>query len=316
MLDSLPAWWGFRPPPGRRHSILELIVDGTLDAELAALLWMLVERAVPVLVVAGPPMAGKTTLLTAVLDFVPPSTELRVVTGLTVDREVFDPGLLPRPTPASGPAPASHPASPADPAPREDPAPGRDPAPGVRYLLAPELSDHLPVYVWGAGARRLIRAASVGVGLASTMHGDRLEDVFDQLSGAPVSLGYDELSHLGIVLVLGVVRDTTGWRRRLRAAHYVRPVALDAGGHVQRRPPAVLAVWDPADDTFSHFEWGIAEELAARVGLRSGDFEAERARRAAYIRATIDRRSLGVAAAREAFEAYRPETVLARAEES
>jgi hypothetical protein len=299
MLDSQPAWWGFRPPPGRRHSILELIVEGTLDAEFAAILWLLVERTVPVLVVAGPPMAGKTTLLTAVLDLVPASTELQLVTGLTVEREAFDraptvgaaaavPAPLPE-TPASGPVFLA------------------DPRPSARYLLVPELSNHLPVYVWGSGARRLVRAASTGVGLAATMHGDRLEDVFDQLSAAPVSLNDDELSHLGIVLVLGVVRQPTGWQRRIRAAHYVRPVARDAGGHVQRRPPAVLVAWDPGDDTFSHFEWGIAEELAARVGLRGADFENERVRRAAWMRAAIERGHLDVAGARAAFASYRPE---------
>ncbi len=268
-LDSVPAWWGFRHPPARRHSILELVDAGTLDVDLAALLWLLVEHGVPVIVAAAPPMAGKTTLLTAILDFAPPWASLRLLTGLSIDREEIGPV-------ASSPD----------------------------YLLAPELSDHTPAYVWGTGARRLVRAAADGHGLATTMHGSRLEDVFEQLGWPPVGLGADELSHLGVVIVLGVVRGLDGWQRRVLAAHYVRPVARDAGGHVQRRGPAVLVAWDPRDDSFGHFEWGIADELAGRVGLRPGDFESERERRAAYLRACIDRRLTGLDATLEAIRGY------------
>jgi hypothetical protein len=52
-------------------------------------------------------------------------------------------------------------------------------------------------------------------------------------------------------------------------------VARDAGGHVQRLGPAVLAVWDPGRSEYDHFAWGIYPELAVRTGGRAGDLEAD-----------------------------------------
>ena len=53
----------------------------------------------------------------------------------------------------------------------------------------------------------------------------------------------------------------------------------DGHGHLQRLGPAVLATWDPAEDAFEQFGWGITPELARRVGRRAGDFEIELDRR-------------------------------------
>ena len=47
-----PGRWAFRPLPPEPRSVVELIRAGTLDAELAATLWVLIEGRVPV-VVAG-----------------------------------------------------------------------------------------------------------------------------------------------------------------------------------------------------------------------------------------------------------------------
>ena len=91
-------------------------------------------------------------------------------------------------------------------------------------IVAAELSDHTPAYTWGDAARVTVRAASIGYGLAATIHGDSLDDVLAQLREPPVGLTDDELSRLGVVIVLRRVRDG---RRRVVAAHYVRPVARD-----------------------------------------------------------------------------------------
>ena len=66
-------------------------------------------------------------------------------------------------------------------------APSRRPIrPDDTVLLIPELSDHLPSYTWGAEARIAIRAASIGYGLAATIHADSLDEVFD---AAPSTAG-------------------------------------------------------------------------------------------------------------------------------
>ncbi len=88
MTLSLPRdWWGYHWSPPHPRSIAELIRAGTIDAELAATLWLLVEARVPLVVVAGPPLAGKSTLLTALLDFLPAEARVHVLRGRS---ETFD----------------------------------------------------------------------------------------------------------------------------------------------------------------------------------------------------------------------------------
>lgn len=247
--------WAFRPVPPEPRSVVELIRAGTLDAELAAALWLLVEAGVPFLVAGEGQGTGKTTLLGALLDFVAPET---TVVELAGESETF--GWLPQATELGWP----HGANPPTDRPRIKP--------DTTLLVAAELSDHLPAYTWGAAARLAVRAASIGYGLAATIHADSLDAVFDDLRRPPVGLTEDELSHFGVVLVL---RRLDGNRRRVVAAHYVRPVSRDVHGHVQRLGPAVLATWDPAHDRLEHFGWGVVPELAMRIGRRAGDFEVQ-----------------------------------------
>ncbi len=288
MADSSPAQgrWAFRPIPPEPRSIVELIRAGTLDAVLAAQLWLLVEARVPIIVGAEAQHVGKTTLLVALMAFLPP--DVRVV-ELAGEAETFD--WLPQASDLGWPGVAR-------------PAPDGTPVlPETTVLLVHELSDHTPAYTWGPAARVAVRAASIGYGLAATIHADSLDEVFDALRRPPVRLSDDELSHLGVVLVARRLADD---RRRVVAAHYVRPVARDTHGHVQRLGPAVLATWDPTEDAFEHFGWGIIPELARRIGRPAGDFEIEVDRRRDHLDALVAAGTTEVEAARTAIRAYRP----------
>jgi hypothetical protein len=256
-------------------SIVELIASGTMDAELAGLLWLLVEARLPVIVAATAPRTGKSTLLEALLAFLPAGTRRRPLAGFAEEfawlpeaAELGWHGGLP--SRRHGPSDEPGEIAPAD--------------PSTTYLVAAELSDHLPAYTWGERARVAVRAVSRGYGLGATIHADSLEEVFGLLGAREIGLSTDELSRLGVVLVLRLVR---GGERRVTAAHYVRPVARDAGGHTQRLGPAVLATWDPTTDALEHFWWGVLPELAERAGRRAGDFEAEQARRVTYLRGLV-----------------------------
>jgi hypothetical protein len=287
--------WTIRHVPPTPRSIVELIRAGTLDAELAATLWLLIEGRVPLVVGALPRLAGKTTLLDALLMFLPSGVQTRELAGAM---ETFD--WLPQ-APELGWR-------------RHAPSPDaivesvllRKRRPPIRpdntVLLIHELSDHLPSYTWGVEARVAIRAASIGYGLAATIHADSLDEVFEQLRRPPVSLGDDELSRLGIVLILRPVGDGL---RRIVAAHYIRPTARDEHGHVQRLGPAVLSTWDPDHDRFEHFGWGITPELALRVGRRPGDFEAELDRRRDYLAGLVEAGITDVDDVRAAIDGYR-----------
>src|SRR5260221_1266328 len=227
--DTSPAQgrWAFRPVPPEPRSIVELIRGGTLDAELAATVWLLLEARVPLLVAADGRGAGKTTLLGALLDFA--ASEVRVI-ELAGTNEKFD--WLPQATELGWPGVARPAASAAGPT-----------RPQTTLLLVPRISDHLPSYTLGEAAPVVVRAASIGYGLAATIHADSLDEVFAELSAQPVGLTEDELSHLGVVLIL---RRVAGGQRRVVAAHYVRPMSRDVHGHQQRLGPAVLTTWDPA----------------------------------------------------------------------
>ena len=285
MADATPhrAEWAFRPVPPTPRSVVELLQAGTLDAELAATLWVLVEGRVPVIVAADGGGAGKTTLLDALLAFLPDGVGTHEVAGAA---ETFD--WLPQATELGWQG--------------APPMTSGSVRPDTTVLVVPELSDHLPTYTWGAEARIAIRAASIGYGLAATIHADTLEEVFDTLRRPPVGADDDELSRLGVVLVLRHLPDD---RRRIAAAHYVRPTARDEHGHVQRLGPAVLATWDAARDRFEHFGWGITPELALRVGRKAGDFELEVDRRGAYLTDLARSGVVGVDDVRTAIAAYR-----------
>ena len=109
---------------------------------------------------------------------------------------------------------------------------------------------------------------------------DSLEEVL-RLSGAPFGAIPDELRELGVVLIVGQVG---GWAR-VTAAHYVRRLERDAGGHLQRRPPAVLAAWDATDNRLEHFWWAITAELADHAGMDADELENRQADRAEFLQA-------------------------------
>jgi hypothetical protein len=107
-----------------------------------------------------------------------------------------------------------------------------------------------------------------------------LEEVLARLGEPPYGLTEDAIRSVGVVLIARVLADG---RRRVVAAHYVRPLEQDPHGHVQRRPPALLAAWDAAADRFDDYAWGITSELAGRVGREPAAFERARVERATLL---------------------------------
>ena len=111
----------------RQLSIAEIIALGSVDVETAALVWLLLEQGVS-LTVAGPtdpqPGVGKTTTLNALLQFLPEGTGLAYMSGM------YENFAFTRRS---------------------------DVDPATTYALCNEVSDHLPIYMWGRIARRFRR---------------------------------------------------------------------------------------------------------------------------------------------------------------
>jgi hypothetical protein len=219
-----------------------------LDAPLAALAWLLLERGVPV-IVAGREAAAAGALLDALVSALPRDRRPDAVLGPGGDRLVRVAGHLEIGTPA--------------------------------------------------GILRTALAATTGrSGLAVSVAANDLSGVLAVLRDQ--GLVDDEISFMGVVLVLGgrdagSAAGASGDAKPgggapngdnpvcVLAAHYLRPVVLDAGGHPRRLPPAVLATWDPAEDSWDDYAWGIAADLAERARMSIGDLEAELGRRAAAL---------------------------------
>jgi hypothetical protein len=253
--------------PAAPASIVGLVRDGVLDAELAALAWIMIEAGIPV-VVAGEPAGARGPVRDALLDLLPPTAR---VVRLAGEAETFSwmaeaVELGWRHDGPWGPAAGS-----------DRIRAGTTDAPVV---LVADLDDGAPGGTWGEQARLMIRALAVGYGTAAIAGGSRLEDVLGRLAADPVGAIDDELTRLGIVLILGP--DERGVLRAL-AAHYLRPVARDVRGHSQRLPPAVLATWNDRSVQFDHFAWGVVAELGGRTGHRPVEFEREQAIRARSI---------------------------------
>src|SRR5256714_10454466 len=129
-------------------SVIELLEARNMDARTAALCGMVLEAHGSILIAAEQPHSGKTTTLTAFLDFLPNDVRRVFIRGWV---ETFD--YL------------------------------KQTAPERTVLLGNELSSHLPVYLWGPKAVRVFETLRKGYALGSTLHADTAEEAVAQLTG-------------------------------------------------------------------------------------------------------------------------------------
>lgn len=126
---------------------------------------------------------------------------------------------------------------------------------------------------------RLAALLQGGVGLGLTLGTPDLRSLLEGAASLS-NLPEDGLRRLGAVVVLHDAEPGL----RCGAVHYLRPSERDGEGHVQRRPPAVLASWDEDTDRFEHFAWGITPELADLIDRAQADLEDRQRERAAFLR--------------------------------
>ena len=186
-LDT-PNWWGGEHRASGRPSLLGLIENGTLDLRTAALLWLLVERKSSILAAAGPQLAGKTTLLTALLDVMPTGYEKVLTRGTREDFSFLN-----------------------------------NTAPGDTYLLVAELSNHMPAYLWGEAVPRLFNALDQGYSMLATMHADTPEEALAILKDYPVFIPETQLHHLGVVVNLVLIYGEHELVRRVSGVTLIEP---------------------------------------------------------------------------------------------
>ncbi len=241
-------WWHY--DSRRPLSVAQIIAIGSVDAQTAALIWLLLERGAS-LTVAGPtdpqPGIGKTTTLNALLQFLPENTALAYMSGMY---ENFAFTQLP------------------------------DIEPARTYALCNEVSDHLPIYMWGRVARRYLTLTANGYHIATSVHADTIDDVL-YMYHHDLRLTAEDMRRLGLVINIGPVGHAYPMRRRWLTTHFIQAQPDDPQPNAVI--PLPLSLWNQFDDTFEHADQPILDELAVWAGMTSTEFQAALNRRTACL---------------------------------
>jgi hypothetical protein len=263
-------WWGWHWQPPQPLSVMQLIEAGSLDTDLLALLWAMLARRASLIVAAEPPLAGKTTTLTALLDLTPPDTERIYLRG---HYETFDF--------------------------TEDP----EVVPQNTYVLANEMSDHLVVYLWGSRVYRTFELIEKGFAIGSTMHAETVEDVIAILDSHPLDVPARWIGKLGLVINLYVNGTYGTSQRRFNTVHMLGYTGEGEGkGGPEDVEAWLLSSWDKKTDTFQHrfHELESVARLAVWAGCAPEEWEADVARRREHLDKMRADGVRGIAATRSA----------------
>jgi hypothetical protein len=166
---------------GRALSIVDLIRAGTISMEMAACAMRAMHQGASLLTAAGPGGAGKTTLMAAILDFLPLGVPL-----VTVDnpRAIRDALRRPQPEPAC-------------------------------YLAHEIGSGDWYGYIWGRDVADFFSLSGGPRRIASCLHADTLEELTGILCSAPLRVASEALGRVGLILFMHVARVASGYRRRV-----------------------------------------------------------------------------------------------------
>ena len=266
-------------------SVAQLIAAGSVDARTAALIWVIVERHRS-LIVSGPtdptPGVGKTTTLNALLEFLPVGTTLVYTMGMYEDFDFL-----------------------------------ADTNAATTCVLANEVSDHLPIYMWGRVARKLLALPASGFAVATSCHADTIDDVLRMLR-RDLRLDPEELSRLGLVVNIGLVGRVWPLRRRFLTVHYLRSrdlPPLDAQptdavqetlqtskGTSDRMELLRLATWQPQSDDLAFADDATLRQLAPCLGLTLPELTVAIERRTRCLEVLAKGQGAGIRPTREAIE--------------
>lgn len=230
-------WWHY--DSRRPLSLAQIIALGSVDVSTAALVWLILEHGVS-LTVAGPtdpqPGIGKTTTLNALLQFLPEGISLAYMSGMYED---FAFTQLP------------------------------DVEPEKIYALCNEVSNHLPIYMWGRIARRYLMLPAQGYHIATSVHADTIREVV-QMYQRDLRIPVEDIRRLGLVVNIGLTGRIYPLRRRWFTTHFFRPQANPA--YPDKIELLLLSTWNEVEDTFELAEQAVLDELANLLGMTPAEF--------------------------------------------
>jgi hypothetical protein len=169
---------------GRMLSVVDLLLAGTVDLEMASVLCAIVGRGASFLSGAVPGGAGKTTVMAALLAFLPPGVEIVTVED---ERVIAD-------APPSGDK--------------------------KRCYLAHEIgAGHYYGYIWGQAARDYLDLARRGHLIATGLHADTLPQLRAMLLSPPINADEQSLAALDFTLFVAAEGRRSQVIRRVSAVH-------------------------------------------------------------------------------------------------
>ena len=172
---------GLNQRGGRTLSMVDLIRAGTISIEMSAYAMRAMHRGASLLTGARPGGAGKTTLMAALLGFLP--TDVPII---TVDRSgVISDGLA---------RPAGEPGC---------------------YLAHEIGSGHWYGYIWGRDVARFLSLIEGERRVASCLHADTLEELTNIVCSPPLDATRESLGRVGLVLFMHVSGTLGRYRRRV-----------------------------------------------------------------------------------------------------
>jgi hypothetical protein len=190
--------------------LVALVRNRTMSPEMAGVLEATALERRSFLTVAIPRMAGKSTVMAAVLDRVPEGTAVRVLESHPRDLEAL----------------GSHPAT--------------------GYLVIPEIAPYeaAPGYIWGENVRRVFALLDSGYSLATALHAPGVNEAFAEICGAN-EVPDAHAAHLQLMIYIRSIGPWATPERRVVAAVYELLGVTDG-----RPEARLLHRWDETTDRF------------------------------------------------------------------
>jgi hypothetical protein len=196
---------------GTEPALDDLVANRTMSPAIAATLREVARDKRSFIVLAVPRLAGKTTVLRAILAERPSSSPVKTVAE---DGELIDQLI-------------------------------KQSAGG--YLVIPEIAQSaaMPGYIWGADVRRIFKLAKEDVSLAATLHAEGPDDAFAQICGGCGVADADASKFAFAVSLRSLGRWEEPTRRVVASVHEIEGVR---DGKPRTK---LLHKWDEGHDRFS-----------------------------------------------------------------
>ncbi|MBR61618.1 MAG: hypothetical protein CL904_03020 [Dehalococcoidia bacterium] len=181
-------WWGDSGKESNRPNIVSMIKNNTLDTRLAAMIWLLFERGSSVIFASEEKAAGKTSMLSAFIDFIPPKYQKSYVYGPKFENPEQQEGLT------------------------------------KTYALMPGISEIGEANLWGADVAKMLNWTNDDNSFSTTMYAGSPEGVIRAFSDKPLKIPNKTLSTIGAIVIVDAI--STGGRsvsRRVRELVLVVP---------------------------------------------------------------------------------------------